>query len=102
VLYSLGNLVNYGTFGLSEPMNHGAVACMSITGPRRVAGVQIESTIQIAPGVVLPDWEARSARIVDSLSRLDFVRTGITVDSDGTVGRRATALQPVRAHKPPG
>ena len=100
VLYSLGNLVNYGTFGLGEPMNHGAVACIDIAGPRRVAGAHIESTIQIAPGVVLPDWEGRSARIVDSLSRLDFSRTGITVDSAGTVGR-GKAPTTTRARKPP-
>jgi capsule synthesis protein PGA_cap len=100
VLYSLGNLVNYGTFGLTEPMNHGAVVCMNIPGPRRVNGVHIESTLQIAPGVVVADWDGGSARLVDSLSRLDFSRTGVTVDSEGTVGRRAAPVPP-RRRKPP-
>jgi len=97
VLYSLGNLVNYGTFGLGEPMNHGAVACMNIDGPRSISGAHIESTIQIAPGVVLGDWSAGSAKLIDSLSRLDFPRTGVTVNADGTIARRLPAPKiPVR------
>lgn len=88
VLYSLGNFVNYGTFSLTNPMNRGAVACMDITGPRRVSGASIASTVQIAPGVVLWDWSGRSAALIDSLSRLDFPRTGISVAPDGAVGRR--------------
>lgn len=88
VLYSLGNLINYGTFGLGEPMNHGAVACMGIDGPRSISAAHIESTIQIAPGVVLPDRSAGSAALIDSLSRLDFPRTGVTTGSDGSIGRR--------------
>jgi Bacterial capsule synthesis protein PGA_cap len=101
VLYSLGNLVNYGTFGLAEPMNHGAVACMNIDGPRSVSAAHIESTIQIAPGVVLSDWSAGSAALIDSLSALDFPRTGVAVSSDGSMNRRPLPVSiPVR--KPPG
>ena len=89
VLYSLGNFVNYGTFSLREPMNRGAVACMEITGRRRVRNASIASTVQIAPGVVLWDWSGRAAAIIDSLSGLDFPVTGISVGRDGTVGPRA-------------
>lgn len=96
VLYSLGNFVNYGTFRLSEPMNRGAVACLDILGPRRVGSASIASTVQIAPGVVLWDWNARSAALIDSLSRLDFPETGILVAPDGTVGRRGLAAPPAR------
>jgi hypothetical protein len=91
VLYSLGNLVNYGTFTLSEPMNHGAIACMNIDGPRSISAVHIQSTVQISPGVVLWDDAGGSARLIDSLSRLDFPRTGISVAPDGAVGRRTAA-----------
>jgi hypothetical protein len=106
VLYSLGNLVNYGTFGLGEPMNHGAVACMNIDGPRSVSAAHIESTIQIAPGVVLSDWSAGSAALIDSLSRLDFPRTGVAVSADGSIGRRPPPTIPPepparRKRKPP-
>lgn len=94
VLYSLGNFVNYGTFSLREPMNRGAVACMEISRPRRVRNATIASTVQVAPGVVLWDWEGRSAAIIDSLSSLDFPRTGVTVSPDGRVGRRAGAAPP--------
>ena len=88
VLYSLGNFVNYGTFNLREPMNHGAVACFEIAGPRRVRNAAITSTIQIAPGVVLVDPDAGSAALIDSLSRLDFPRTGVSISRDGLIGRR--------------
>lgn len=87
ILYSLGNLVNYGTFSLREPMNRGAVACFDIHGKGRVSEATIASTIQVAPGVVLWDWSTRSAAIIDSLSRLDFPRTGTTVSPSGVVGR---------------
>jgi len=98
VLYSLGNFVNYGTFSLAEPMNRGVVACLDIDGPRKVRAATLASTIQIAPGVVLWDWSGRSAAIIDSLSRLDFPATGITVTPDGIVGRRPVG--PVPAGKP--
>ena len=88
VLYSLGNFVNYGTFNLREPMNRGAVACLDIQAPRRVRSATLTSTIQIAPGVVLIDPLGGSAALIDSLSRLDFPRTGIAVQRDGTVTRR--------------
>ena len=88
VLYSLGNFVNYGTFNLREPMNRGAVACLDISAPRTVRSSRILSTIQIAPGVVVVDPLGGSAALIDSLSRLDFPKTGISVGRDGTVGRR--------------
>jgi hypothetical protein len=90
VLYSLGNFVNYGTFNLREPMNHGAVACFEIAGQRRVRNAVMVSTIQIAPGVVVVDPRAGSAALIDSLSRLDFPRTGITISTGGVVARRDT------------
>lgn len=93
VFHSLGNLLNYGTFNLKEPMNRGAVACFEIAG-RRVHSATLASTVQIAPGVVLWDWSARSAAIIDSLSRLDFPRSAISVDADGTIGRPAPAPLP--------
>jgi poly-gamma-glutamate capsule biosynthesis protein CapA/YwtB (metallophosphatase superfamily) len=88
VLYSLGNFVNYGTFNLGEPMNHGVVACIDIEGPRKVRSARIASTLQIAPGVVLVDPLGASAARIDSLSGLDFPKTGIMVGRDGMIGRR--------------
>ena len=90
VLYSLGNFVNYGTFNLRGPMSRGAVACLEIAGPRRVRSARLNSTIQIAPGVVLPDVLGGSGALIDSLSRLDFPKTGILVEPDGSIGRRPT------------
>jgi hypothetical protein len=88
VLYSLGNFVNYGTFNLREPMNRGAVACLDIGGPRKVRSARVVSTIQIAPGVVVPDALGGSGALIDSLSRLDFPRSGISIGPDGTIRRR--------------
>jgi hypothetical protein len=99
VLYSLGNFVNYGTFSLNDPMNRGAVACMDILGPRKVGAATLQSTVQIAPGVVLSDWMQRSASLVDSLSRLDFPQTGIAVEVDGTITHREP-LAPVTKRRP--
>lgn len=98
VLYSLGNFVNYGTFNLREPMNRGAVACLEIAAPRRVRGARLTSTIQIAPGVVLPDVLGGSGALIDSLSRLDFPRTGIVVAPDGILLRRDTVAAPPRPY----
>ncbi len=94
VLYSLGNFVNYGTFNLREPMNRGAVACLTIDGPRVVRNAEIASTIQIAPGIVVADPYGGSAALIDSLSRLDFPSTGISIARDGRVGRRTDLRKP--------
>jgi hypothetical protein len=99
VLYSLGNFVNYGTFSLSDPMNRGVVACMDVLAPHRVANASLQSTVQIAPGVVLSDWMQRSASLIDSLSRLDFPKTGIAVDVDGTITHRAPIV-PAKKRRP--
>jgi hypothetical protein len=90
--------VNYGTFNLREPMNRGAVACLEIAAPRRVRGARLTSTIQIAPGVVLPDVLGGSGALIDSLSRLDFPRTGIVVAPDGILLRRDTVAAPPRPY----
>lgn len=96
VLYSLGNFVNYGTFNLRDPLNRGAVACLEIAGPRRVRAARIASTVQIAPGVVIEDWYARASVLIDSLSRLDFPRTGVAVGPDGLISRRDTTAGSIR------
>ena len=79
VLYSLGNLVTYGPFGNKEPTTRGGVACATIDSARHVSDAEIRSTWQPAPGVVRPDPLERAAQLVDSLSALDFPRTGVRV-----------------------
>lgn len=91
VLYSLGNLLTYGPFGLREPMNRGAVACATIDSSGAVTGARLRSTMQLAPGVLRPDTTARAAALVDSLSALDFPLTGARVLGDGTLAPRANA-----------
>ncbi len=75
ILYSLGNLLTYGTFNLSEPMNRGAIACVSLDPDGQVIAARLRPTRQVAPGVVAPDPTGRAGVLLDSLSRLDFPQT---------------------------
>lgn len=86
-LYSLGNLVTYGPFNNGEPINRGAIACADIAG-RSVVGAQLRPTVQVTPGIVRFDPSWRAMRLIDSLSALDFPRTGVRVDGWGDLLRR--------------
>jgi hypothetical protein len=88
VFYSLGNLLTYGPFKLREPTNRGAVACATIDSVRHVSNAELRPTMQLWPGVLQPDSSHRAWTLVDSLSALDFPRTGATVDSTGALGKR--------------
>jgi hypothetical protein len=88
VAYSLGNLLTYGPFRLREPTNRGAVLCATIGPDRRVMSAELRATMQRWPGVLQADSTRRAYTLIDSLSRLDFPRTGATVDSTGMIGRR--------------
>jgi hypothetical protein len=88
VFYSLGNLLTYGPFRLREPTNRGAVACATIDSVRHVSNAELRPTMQLWPGVLQPDSSHRAWTLVDSLSALDFPRTGATVDSTGALGKR--------------
>jgi hypothetical protein len=87
-LYSLGNLLTYGPFKLGEPTNRGVVACAAIDSVRRVASAELRPTMQRWPGVLLPDSTKRAWTLIDSLSFLDFPRTGARVDSTGSLEKR--------------
>jgi hypothetical protein len=90
ILYSLGNLVNYGPFNLADPMRRGAVVCAALDSAGRASDVLVRATAQWAPGVVTADSTGRAVRLVDSLSTLDFPQTGVTVDqATGVVVRRS-------------
>jgi len=92
VLYSLGNLLTYGPFKLREPTDRGVVACATIDSARHVTSAELRPTMQKWPGVLEPDRTRRAWTLIDSLSALDFPRTGVVVDSAGRLVRRDTAL----------
>ena len=92
-LYSLGNLVTYGPFNNSEPINRGVVACVDLDG-RSVVGAQLRPTVQVAPGVVRVDPTWRGMLLIDSLSALDFPVTGVRVDAWGELQRRVPFTEP--------
>jgi hypothetical protein len=84
-LYSLGNLATYGPFTLRDPLDRGALACVTLDGEGRVVAAELRPTRQRPPGFVSADPSARAATLVDSLSRLDFPRTGVRVGADGRI-----------------
>ncbi len=88
VLYSLGNLLTYGPFNNREPTNRGALACVTIDSARHVSEAELRSTMQLAPGVLRADAAERGAQLIDSLSALDFPRTGVRVMPGGAVVKR--------------
>jgi hypothetical protein len=85
--YSLGNLITYGPFNNAEPISRGAVACASVQDSR-VVSAEVRPTVQRAPGVVSRDPAGRALTLIDSLSALDFPRTGVRVQSSGELTRR--------------
>jgi hypothetical protein len=87
VAYSLGNLVTYGPFSFNEPLRRGAVLCASLDAAGRVRRPALGATRQQRPGVVALDPTGRAYVLVDSLSRLDFPRTGVRVTRDGMLLR---------------
>ena len=87
-LYSLGNLLTYGPFKLREPTDRGVVACVTIDSARHVAAAELRPTMQKWPGVLEADSSKRAWRLIDSLSALDFPRTGVRVDSLGRLIKR--------------
>ncbi|MGH9889650.1 MAG: CapA family protein, partial [bacterium] len=87
-LYSLGNLLTYGPFKLREPTNRGAVACATVDSARHVSAAELRPTMQLWPGVLVPDSTNRAWKLMDSLSALDFPKSGARVDSTGALVRR--------------
>jgi hypothetical protein len=99
VLYSLGNLLTYGPFGNREPTNRGAIACVTVDSTRHVSEAELRSTVQLAPGVLRVDASERAVQLIDSLSALDFPRTGVRVLPGGAIGRREGAGVSERARR---
>jgi len=86
--YSLGNLLTYGPFRLREPTNRGVIACATIDSAAHVSNAELRPTMQLWPGVLRADSTRRALKLIDSLSALDFPRTGARIDSTGAVTKR--------------
>lgn len=85
IAYSLGNLVTYGPFALDNPLDRGALLCATMDRGGTVSAVRLISTRQRAPGLVRADPRARAAVLADSLSKLDFPKTGARLVVEATV-----------------
>ncbi|HEX2078571.1 MAG TPA: CapA family protein [Longimicrobium sp.] len=102
VFYSLGNLVTYGPFTMSEPLNRGALACAVLDGDGAILAAELRSTVQRPPGLVSPDATHRAAVLVDSLGRIDLPATAARVDRlTGEVLRADGSRLPYAAIRPP-
>jgi hypothetical protein len=64
------------------------VACATVDGMGGVHDAVMRPTVQRAPGRMSADRGRRALRIADSLSKLDFPKTGARISRDGTVRRR--------------
>jgi capsule synthesis protein PGA_cap len=87
IFYSLGNLLTYGPFTLSEPMNRGAVACADLQPAGGVLAAELRSTRQAPPGVVRADSAGTAASLVDALSAQDFPASAGRVTMAGALQR---------------
>ena len=96
VMYSLGNLVTYGPFSNRPPLDRGAVVCATLDRRGVPSHVVMRATRQHGAGWVARDRARRAAFLVDSLSRLDFPRTGARVRADGQVSRPPVTKQKKR------
>ena len=90
IMYSLGNLVTYGPFSFSEPMNRGGIGCAVLASDGRVESAVLRSTVQTPPGRVRSDPSARAAILVDSLSRLDAGPRAPTIRVEAAILRPDT------------
>lgn len=97
VAYSLGNLVTHGPFVNREPLNRSAVLCATLTAQGAVIDAEVRPTVQRRAGQVGVDSSRRALVLIDSLSRLDFPRTGARISPDGRIGRVPT----VQRRRPP-
>ena len=91
IAYSLGNLLTYGPFSFRPPIDRGAILCATLAPDGAVSAARLHPTRQLPPGRLVADRSARAARLVDSLSALDFPSTGARVLRDGSVVRRSAA-----------
>lgn len=85
IFYSLGNLLTYGPFTLSDPMNRGAIACADLAPEGGVLGGELRSTRQTPPGLARPDTAAVAAALVDLLGTQDFPATAARVAENGVI-----------------
>lgn len=102
-LYSLGNLLTFGPFNNSEPINRGAVVCADVR-EGRVIGAHLRPTLQVAPGVLRADATLRALTLIDSLGALDFPLTAARIDPWGEMHRPLLALDaagPSGPNQPP-
>jgi hypothetical protein len=87
IFYSLGNLLTYGPFTLSEPLNRGAIACADLDPAGGVAFAELRPTRQTPPGIVRPDPSGTASTLVHTLGAQDFPSSAARVTLEGVLVR---------------
>ena len=87
IFYSLGNLLTYGPFTLSDPMNRGGIACADLRPAGGVSYAELRATRQTPPGLVSVDPTGTAAQLVDALGLQDFPATVARVTPEGLMER---------------
>ena len=92
VLYSLGNFVTYGGFGLHGPLGLTVLALVDLHPDGRFAGGRLVPGRQVPPGAPRLDPEAEAIARVRALSEEDFGSSAATISADGTIAGLPASL----------
>ena len=88
VAHSLGNLVTYGPFNVTDYNGHGAVLCATLAADGTVRDAVVRSTRQREAGLVEADTSHLGARDIADLTRSDFPGSGARISRTGEVAPR--------------
>ncbi len=83
VAYSLGNLLTYGAFTRTPPLDRGGVLCATLGPAGEVRRVAFRASRQVPPGVASPDPDRAALALVNRLGRADFPGSAVRFDSSG-------------------
>ena len=85
ILYSLGNLAGWRTFGLGGALSQSAIASVTLSGAGAVVGGHWSPLVLLSPGVPVADPDRSSLERVNDLSRTDFGASGARFGADGAL-----------------
>ena len=85
ILYSLGNLAGWHTFGLGGALSQSAIASVTLSGAGAVVGGRWSPLVLLSPGVPVADPDRSTLERVNDLSRTDFGASGARFDADGAL-----------------
>lgn len=85
IFYSLGNFLTYRGFNVDGPLGLTTVLQLALDGEGRFVSAMMPPLRQIPQVGPVPDSSGAAVRLLQRVTRLDFPRTGATIQSDGTI-----------------